>query len=152
MKLTKEMLKRYDACECGYKWYLKNGCDTVEKTMELLLSSGKTDWADWLIARVLKRKHKIMYAIYAAEQVIDLYEKEYPKDDRPRNAIEVAKEYLKNPNKGTKKAAYATVYADAYAAAYATAYAVYDAYAAAYSSTKMKCKIIKYGLTLLRCE
>ena len=69
-----------------------------------------------------------MYAIYAAEQVIGIFEKKYPIDKRPRKAIEAAKAYLKRPCAETKKAAYAAAYA-AYAAAYAAyAYASAAAY------------------------
>ncbi len=54
----------------------------------------------------------VKLAIYAAEQVISIYEKEYPDDKRPRRAIQAAKKYLKNPT--AARAAYA-----ADAAAYA---------------------------------
>lgn len=86
------------------------------------------------------------YAIFAAEQVIDIYEKKYPDDKRPREAIEVAKECLKNPSKKNKDAAYAT-----YAATYATyAAATYATYAAACAAGKeMKLKILNYGMGLL---
>jgi len=62
-------------------------------------------------------------AIYSAELVLHIFEKEYPNDDRPRKAIEAAREYLKLK---TSAAAYA---ADAAYAAYA-AYAADSAYAA----------------------
>jgi transcription termination factor NusB len=63
-------------------------------------------------------------AIYAAELVIDHYEKDYPNDSRPRQAIEAAKAYLKDPT---------TANAAAYAAyaAYAAADAAHAAHAAA---------------------
>jgi len=70
----------------------------------------------------------VKLAVYAAELVIDIYEKQYPNDKRPRNAIEAAKKYLKKPTKANAYAADAAANA-AYAAANA-AYATYNAYAA----------------------
>ena len=46
----------------------------------------------------------VALAIYAAELVIEHYEQKYPNDKRPRNAIDAAKAYLKNP---TNDSAYA---------------------------------------------
>jgi transcription termination factor NusB len=81
-------------------------------------------------------------AIYAAELVIDHYEKDYPNDSRPRQAIEAAKAYLKDPTTANAAAhdaaaaAHAAAYAahDAAAAAYAAAYAAHAAAAAAYAA------------------
>ena len=44
-----------------------------------------------LLWEVLNKKQKIQYAIYAAEQVVDIYENKYPENDQPRKAIEAAK-------------------------------------------------------------
>jgi len=49
----------------------------------------------------------VSYAIFAAEQVLDIYEKQYPDDKRPRQAIDAAKKCLKDPSKKNKNAAYA---------------------------------------------
>jgi len=127
----------------------------------------------------MNKNQSVQYAIFAAEQVIDIYEGKYPNDKRPRNAIEAAKVYLENPSKKTKAyansasyAAYAA-YADhaassagyagyasyaTAAAAYAAAYAGHAADAAdtagyaysAYKRRKMKAKILKYGIGLLK--
>lgn len=64
-------------------------------------------------ARLWKKEDSVELAIFSAEQVIDIYEKEYPEDRRPRKAIEAAKKWLKNPT--DRNAAY-TTYAAAYAA------------------------------------
>lgn len=60
------------------------------------------------------QKDSVALAIYAAELVIKMYEKEYPNDDRPRKAIEAAKKWLKKPSVYAAHAAHA-----AYAAAHA---------------------------------
>ena len=60
------------------------------------------------------KEDSVALAIFAAEKVIGLYEKQYPGDDRPRKAIEAAKAYLENPARAAD-AARAAAYA-AYAA------------------------------------
>ena len=131
------------------------------------------DWANWLVVRLMTHEQQIAYAIFAAEQVIGIYEAKYPDDTRPRDAIQAAKAYLKEPTKANKAdaaadAAYAAadaVRAAAYAAAdavraadaaaYAAARAAADAAraadAAAYAATsrKMQLKILNYGLRLI---
>ncbi len=86
-------------------------------------------------------KQYVSYAVFAAEQVLDIFENKYPDDKRPRKAIQAAKKCIKNPSKENKKAA------DVYAAAYADAYA--DAAAAA-AKKKMQIKILEYGIKLLK--
>ncbi|MFH1640494.1 MAG: putative immunity protein, partial [Candidatus Omnitrophota bacterium] len=119
-------------------WWDKKERNAVE-VLRLLIKQKKYDWANWTIVRVMDYKQYVSYAVYAAKQVIDIYEKEYPDDKRPRQAIEAANKCIKNPSKKNKDAALAAEYA-AYAAnaanaAYAAAAnaanaAAYAAYAA----------------------
>ena len=134
MKITEEFLTSHNACKSAMKWVTENKLiglheiDFIKKLME----SEKYSWANWLIVRLMNKTQKVQYAIFAAEQVIDIYEKKYPDDLRPRKAIEAAKSYLDNPCKKTK--AYAAAYVDDAAAAAAAAAdddAAYAAYAAA---------------------
>jgi predicted lipid-binding transport protein (Tim44 family) len=91
--------------------------------------------------------------------VLPIFEKAYPKDDRPRKAIEAARAYALNPSKETAYAAHAAAraadvayaaapaaaaanaaanaaYAAADAAAYAATAAAYADYAAADAADK----------------
>jgi hypothetical protein len=86
------------------------------KILKWLIKIKKYDWANWFIVRVMEYKDYVSYAVFAAEQVIDIYEKKYPNDKRPREAIEAAKKCIENPSEENKKAANA-------------AYAAYAAYA-----------------------
>ena len=63
----------------------------------------------WYINDETKNRVIAMFAILCAEQVIDIYEKQYPDDNRPMKAIEAAKNYLNNPS---ANAAAAAAYAD----------------------------------------
>ena len=140
--ITQNWLKENGACpEAANDWHNEEDHGTIE-TLNRLINKNP-DWANWLIVRVMTRKQYITYAVFAAEQVIDIYEKKYPEDKRPRQAIQAAKLCLKNNNvKNINAAAYAAgaayeaAYAAeaAFAAAYAAAYAAGAAYAAAYAA------------------
>lgn len=96
----------------------------VEVRGECITQSDKQCWSEMRIKKAWhwKKEDSVDFAIFAAEKVIDIFEKEYPNDDRPRKAIEAAKEYLKNPTKKNMNAAADAAYAAAYAAR-AAAYA-----------------------------
>ena len=147
MKITKEWLTENGACKEATAHWSKSNDNNHEVMLRRLLQHDHFQWANWLIVRLITHDQKIIYAIYAAESVIKIYEDKYPNDDRPRKAIEAAKGYLKTKNSyAAAYSAYAAADA-AYAAAYAayvadvayaadaaaySAYAAYAAYAAAY--------------------
>jgi hypothetical protein len=66
------------------------------------------------------KEASVKLAIFSAELVIDIYEKQCPNDSGPRKAIEAAKKYLENPTEENKAAANAAANAAAYAANAAT--------------------------------
>lgn len=141
MKITNQWLKKHNACTDCYKWASGRKEREFKPFINALMDSDHFNWANWVIVRTLTRKQTIMYAIFAAEQVIDIFEQKCPDDKRPRQAIEAAKAVLKNNNKKTRAAAYDAAYAvyaasyvDAAAVAYSAVYAVYAAAYAAYSA------------------
>jgi hypothetical protein len=150
MKVTKENLKKHRACSEGTEYALANlkNLDGPEAIKELI-KNDKLDWANWGITRLLDKTGRVKYVIYAAKQVIKIYEDKYPNDKRPREAIKAAEQYIKNPTKenahaakaaakaaahaakaAAKAADHAADNAAAYAAAYAAAHAAHAAYAA----------------------
>jgi hypothetical protein len=138
MNITKEWLKDQGACSEGMRWWSKNmtARPSIKTSIDKLIKANKLDWASWLIVRCLSHNNQIHYAIFSAEQVIEIFEKKYPKDDKPRKAIEAAKAYLKDKSEEKRlevRAAAYVAYAAADAAADAAAYAAaYVADAAAY--------------------
>ena len=100
----------------------------VEVRGKHLQQDDKQCWSEMRVVRAYEwtKLDSVAMAIYAAELVIGEHEKKYPDDKRPRQAIEAAKKWLKDPTEENRQAAAA--YA-AYAAAYAAsiAYAAYDA-------------------------
>ena len=87
-----------------------------------VIQDDKECWSEMKIVRAWHwtKKDSVELAIFSAEQVIDIFEKEYPKDKQPREAIESAKQYLKTGKSGGNDAAYAAY----------TAYAIYAVYSA----------------------
>ena len=165
VKITKKWLKEQGACSEGVDWFMAFGKTDSVDVISGLLEAERFNWANWLIVRLLNRKDKIRYAIFAAEQVISLFEKKCPKDKRPRNAIDAAKAVLKKDTKETRAAAMAAALAAgdaagdaagaaaacaAYAAANTAALAAGDAAwaAGAAAGDEMKEKIVRYGLKL----
>ncbi len=135
MKITKEKLREFNACTGGYKWFLEqypDGNAEIKELIERIIAAKRHDDANWLLSHIMNRKQRIAYAIFAAEQVIHIYEKQYPSDSRPRAAIEAAKAVLKQDTKANQEklaaaraaaraAACAAARAAAEAAAWATA-------------------------------
>jgi len=160
-KINKKFLQKNNACPEGIKWFLNNNETDTYIIITKLIKDKHLDWTNWLITHLMNKKQRIQYAIFAAESIIKTYEKKYPKNGRPRKAIQAAKDYLKNPYEKTKDTAYtayvytAYIYADAYAYtdAYAYAYVTYAniaTYVAIYAiRKKLKIKILNYGIKLL---
>jgi len=161
----------YVKCEVLARVEVRGECDKQDD---------KQAWTEMRIKKAYKwtKEESVKLAIFSAELVIDLYEKKYPKDSRPREAIEAAKTYLKDPSEAARAAAYAAAraaaravdaaaaraaaYAAARAAAYAAARAAYAAdaadaaaraaRAAAYAAAREKilAKIEKYLLSRVK--
>ena len=166
MKITLNWLKKHGACRASLEMFAAQPERDAAAIIKLLIATN-TDWANWLICRMLTRKQKIQFAVFAAEQVLPIFEAKYPNDNRPRLAIEAAKNVI-DRNTIKNRSAAASCAADAADAASAAPAALADTYAAAcaravararaavYSDAlvraKMQTKIITYGLSLLEGE
>ena len=159
-KISKEWLEEKGACSGGREWFAAQKETDAIKVIKELAKEKKYQWANWTLTKFMTKPQCVEYAIFAAEQVIKIFEDKHPDDKRPRNAIEAAKKYLKDPTEENRRsaayAAYAAAAADAayahaaYAAAYAAADAAYAAAAAAAAAKeKMQAKILKHGLKIL---
>ena len=96
MLITKEWLEEKEACKDGQDWFFaQDKTDSID-VLNALIKDDKLEWANWLIVRVMDYNQYVQYAVYAAEQVIANYEKQYPEDKRPREAIEAAKKCIQN--------------------------------------------------------
>jgi len=146
MKIDEKWLFETEACPEIVEWWRNQKETDGLKVVKALIEAEKLDWANWTIVRIMEYKQYVSYAVFTAEQVLDVFEKKYPDDKRPRTAIEAAKKCVNDPSDENKKAAAtaASVYSDgaphaalaAYAAAHAAAhaYAATAAYAVAYAA------------------
>ena len=85
------------------------------------------------------KKLSVQLAVFLARQVLPIFEKKYPNNDRPRKSIEAAEAWIENPTEENRQKAIEarrSAYAAAYAAAAYAADAAYAAYAgdAAYAA------------------
>ena len=152
MKITELWLKEKSACFDGIKWFKAQKETEAIPVLRALLKDQKFQWANWAICRIMTKPHCVRYAIFAALEVLFIYEKKYPYDKRPRQAIEAAQKWLDNPTSNAAADAADAAAADAAAAA-ATAADAYAAYAAdAAARKKLQIKILEYGISLLKGE
>lgn len=80
----------------------------VECRGEHLAWEDKECWQEMRIIRAYRwtKKDSVKLAVYVAELVLPIFEKEYPNDKRPREAIDAVKKYLKTGSrKGLDRAA-----------------------------------------------
>ena len=130
-----QFLKDRNACDEGIKYFEEEIKEPIlaRELIEKLLATKKREkmgWVSWLLCKLFSRPHYIQYAVFAAEQVLPIFEKEYPDDKLPREAIEAAKQVALNDNGENRKIAADAANAAANAAAYA-ANAANAAYVAA---------------------
>ena len=156
MKITKQWLEKHDACEDGQEWFFAQKETDAVAVIKKLMEENHFDYANWTICRVFNKKQRVMYAVFSARLVLKNFEKEFPEDKRPREAIEAAEAYLKNPCEKTKSAAWSAESAarsaagsaeSAESAAWSAESAARSAESAVWSGLQKK--IITYGLSLL---
>jgi hypothetical protein len=79
----------------------------VKTVGKSIIENDKQCWQEMKIVKAYSwtKKDSVALSIFAAELVLDIFEKQYPDDDRPRKAIEAAKKVLKNDNEKNRSAA-----------------------------------------------
>lgn len=79
----------------------------VECKGKHISSDDKEAWENQRVVRAWKwtKKDSIALAIFSAELCLPNFERAYPDDKRPREAIEAAKKWLRNPTKKNREAA-----------------------------------------------
>ena len=164
MNISKDWLLEHRACTKGINWFTAQTETDGLATVKKLMAEKKLEWANWLIVRLMAYKQYVSYGVYAAEQVVDIYEKKYPDDGAPRKAIETAKKCVENPSEENKIAANAACCATSWFASWAASAAnaaseaagnaagnaaSWAASAAGNTNHKTLAKILKYGIGLL---
>jgi len=92
--ITKEWLAEKGACTRAIKAILRRKGDTKAIIKELI-ETGRFDGLNWLIKQdVMSRERIIRLTIEVIKPKLYLYEKEYPDDKRPCEAIRAAEQCL----------------------------------------------------------
>lgn len=141
MKITEQQLRDIGACAEGLDWFRAQGTEDAGALVRKAVAGGKVSmrYANWALPRLMDKQQSVLYACFAARQVLPLFEKRFPQDKRPRAAIEAAEKWPKEPSLENARAA---ADAAAYAAYAAAAYAA-DAY------SRTLAKILRYGVKIL---
>ena len=103
MLITKSLFTKDNWCSTIIKFLLSAETHTiilVEFDLNYLF-----DWFNDNITKLMSHKQRLQYAVYAAELVLPIFEKEHPNDKRPREAIEAVKRCIDNPSEENKKLA-----------------------------------------------
>jgi len=77
MNITTEWLKKNKACQEGVELFLSQSETDGEKLVHKLIGMENLNYANWLIVRLMEYKQQVSYALFAVEQVIDIYEQIY---------------------------------------------------------------------------
>ena len=164
MNISARRLKKMGACSDGLDWFRENyGTKNVNAVDALRLSLRQNKHSDcnWFLSTALNRGNKIRYACYAAKQVLEIFEDQYPNEKRPRQAINAALKCIKNDTNKNREAARAASGAAWTAASEAASDAANEAARtaaseaaraawAAASEAAMYKKIIARGIKLLQ--
>jgi len=141
--LNIRILRKHGACTEAVEWFETQPKKDYKSLLISCIKEDHLEWVNWMLLRLLTKENKIRYAIYAATQVLHIFEKKYPGDDRPRKAITAARNYVKNPvNKDAATAATAD----------SAAYAAADSATDVSEQKKITTKILTYGYKLLMKE
>ena len=164
MNISETWLLEQKACPESVEWFTAQTETDGLAVVKKLTAEKKLEWANWIIVQLMAYRQYVSYAVYAAEQVIDLYEKKHPDDTQPRNTIKTARKCIENPSEENKIAANAACCATSWFASWAASAAnaaseaagnaagnaaSWAASAAGNTNHKTLAKILKYGIGLL---
>ena len=135
MKTTLNEIKKYSPCTDGWKRLLsylgKTQADNEPLDYTTILESNGIDDAIWSLRTSEDKKLVRIFAGRCAEHVLHIFEDNYPDDDRPRKAVEIALRGELDTANAANAAVTANAANAAYAAAVAANVAAYAANAAA---------------------
>ncbi len=137
MTKLQTLLKKQIACPRAINWVGDRNLETAWRECE------RADWMLWLCGRMQgtdgwsTRQEIVLTACNCAESVLEIFEKKYPHDKDPRNAIATARAWAKGKAsiEEVRSASFAASSSGDTAACTAAAYAAYATYAAAYTAT-----------------
>src|ERR1019366_3169361 len=131
-KLTEKWLRDLRPCADGLSFAESCGFDFAK----IYDTCEQGDWLFWLLKNSVKitQEQSVILACECAKRVLVHFEKEYPKDMRPREAIDAALLYVQKPTAKNKSAARSAAWSAARSAESAARSAAWSAESAAWSA------------------
>ena len=105
MKITKEWLEQQGACKEGKRWFLSQKATRVETVIKKLITQERFEWGNWTLTRLMSHEQNVRYACFAAYKSLEEFERVYPADKRPREAVEAALKWANEPTEENRSAA-----------------------------------------------
>ena len=157
MKITKEFLKKNNACSNGYDYWVKVNKPSLRDFVDQCKKDNRLGYATWLVAHALDKKGRLDYGIFAAELSLPIFEaKAVLANNTQKNREEAAAAWDAAEEDAwvAWDAAWAEAREEALdapraAAAEAAAWDAWAAAAAEVSYDETLWKIIEYGMKLL---
>jgi hypothetical protein len=123
MTTTLNKIKAHSPCADGWAKLLlflnKTEADDEPLSIATIIQSNGIRDAVWALCAVEGKDKEIrLFAADCAESVLHIYEKQYPNDDRPRKAIQAARDYANGVIGKDELAAASAAWAAAWAAAW----------------------------------
>ena len=97
--INKQELIELDACKSGFETFVGAHCDNAASFSECLKSNGIDDVL-WMLSKINNELSEVQHndlhllACDYAESVLHLFENDYPKDKRPRLAIQAKRDFV----------------------------------------------------------
>jgi len=93
MNALQRKLTKMGACTNAIEWCGQfTGCNQIQQAWD---ACKRSDWMLWLLVNTNHNNRNLqMIACDCAESVLPNYESAYPDDDRPRKAIQAARDYV----------------------------------------------------------
>ena len=106
MKITTELLKKFSACQEGFKWVTRNKLIDLEsfEFVSKLIASKKYEWANWLYCKIFTKEQFRKYICFAYDKWIEYIGIKYPKDTNSKPLFESMKALVNDPNDNNYKA------------------------------------------------
>ena len=106
VKITKKWIEKQHFNEDFLNWFSSQKETSGASIIKSLRAENEFELANWLfVNKLMSYKQYVSYAVFSIEQVMDIYEKKYPNDRRPRQTIKAVKKCIANPSKKNKDSA-----------------------------------------------
>lgn len=149
MKITIEWLQEKQASEEKIKWFLAQDEIDAIKLLHKLREEKNWSYFLWLAPKFMTQIQIAEWVVYAAEQALPDFEKEFPDDKRPRQAIEATKKLVEEVLENNNDIGKTYVDSTPALAVYAESAEAVAAYVAASGDDKILDRILNKALEIL---